>query len=58
MSDDIPGRTHHSMTTEIHSPARGKVTQPCVHMVVEVRLYILMNTDIVIVVENPENNQR
>jgi hypothetical protein len=52
---DTPGRIHHSMTTEIHSPARGKVTQPFELMVVEVRLYLLMDTNIVIVVEYPEN---
>ena len=58
VSDDTPGRIHHSMTTEIHLPTREKVTQPCELMVVEVRLYILMNTGIVIVVESLENNQR
>ena len=46
---------HHNMTTEIHSHTRGKVTQPCKLMVVEVRLYILMDAITVIVVEYPDN---
>ena len=59
MSDDTPRRTYHSGITERHSPIRGKVTQPCELMVVgEVWLCLLMDTNIVIVAENPENNQR
>jgi hypothetical protein len=55
MSDDTLGQIHHSRKTEIQLPTRRKVTQPCELMVEEVRLYLLIDTNIVIVVEYPEN---